>query len=245
MASGNFLELFVEDPETQNSLETVKGLLFVAVTGGLLYVLLGVWHRFAADRTQLKATFAGTVDLAKTLVGVRDPYTTDHERWMADIAIAVGREMGFDEDRLEGIRVAAELHDVGNVRVPLDILVKPSRLSAVEFKFIETHTEAGYEILKDIEFPWPVAEVALQHHERWNGSGYPRGLKGDAVCLEARIVAVADVIKAMISHRPYRPAHGIHKALAEIEGGRGILYDPNVADACLRLFREKAYAIPG
>ena len=203
-----------------------------------------VWYRFAADRARLKAAFARTVDLAKTLMGMRDPYTAGHERRMADIAVAVGREMGLDKDRLEGLRIAAELHDVGNVKVPLDILVKPSRLSAVEFKFIETHTESAYEILKDVEFPWPVAEVALQHHERWNGSGYPNGLKGDAACLEARIVAIADVVEAMASHRPYRPALGIDKALAEIESGRGTLYDPDVVDTCLRLFREKGYSIP-
>ena len=199
----------------------------------------------AAHNARIKAAFLGTVDLAMTLVGMRDPYTTGHERRAADIAVGIGREMGFDEDRLEGIRIAAELHDVGNARVPLDILVKPSRLSAVEFDFIKTHPQAGHEILKDIEFPWPVAEVALQHHERWNGGGYPNGLKGDAVGLEARIVAVADVVEAIASHRPYRPALGIDKALAEIENGRGTLYDPDVADACLRLFREKGYSIPG
>lgn len=198
----------------------------------------------AANNARLKAVFMGTVDLAMTLVGMRDPYTTGHERRAAGIAVGIGREMGFDQDRLEGIRIAAELHDVGNARVPLDILIKPSRLSPVEFDFVKTHTESAYEILKDVEFPWPVAEVALQHHERWNGSGYPNGLKGDAVGLEARIVAVADVVEAIASHRPYRPALGIDKALAEIENGRGTLYDPDVVDACLRLFREKGYSIP-
>lgn len=198
----------------------------------------------ADHNVRLKAAFLGTVDLAMTLVGMRDPYTTGHERRAAGIAVGIGREMGFDQDRLEGIRIVAELHDIGNARVPLDILIKPSRLSTVEFEFIKTHTESAYEILKDVEFPWPVAEVALQHHERWDGSGYPNGLKGDAVSLEARIVAVADVVEAMASHRPYRPALGIDKALAEIESGRGTLYDPDVVDTCLRLFREKGYSIP-
>lgn len=201
-------------------------------------------EQLAAHNARLKAAFLGTVDLAMTLVGMRDPYTTGHERRTAGIAVGIGREMGFDQDRLEGIRIAAELHDIGNARVPLDILIKPSRLSTVEFEFIKTHAESAYEILKDVEFPWPVAEVALQHHERWDGSGYPNGLKGDAVSLEARIVAVADVVEAMASHRPYRPALGIDKALAEIESGRGTLYDPDVVDTCLRLFREKGYSIP-
>ena len=162
-----------------------------------------------------------TVQVATTLSEMRDPYTAGHER-----------------------RVAGHLHDIGKISIPTEILAKPGKLSSAEFTLIKGHAQAGYDVLKDVEFPWPVAQVALQHHERMDGSGYPQGLKGEAILLESRIMAVADVIEAMSSHRPYRPGLGIAAALSEIERGRGTLYDANVADACLRLFREKGYTIP-
>lgn len=193
---------------------------------------------------QIETALMSTVKVAMTLSEMRDPYTAGHERRVAEIAVGIGAELGFDARRLEGLRVAGYLHDVGKITVPTEILAKPGKLSAPEFSLIKGHPEAGFEILKHVEFPWPVAEVALQHHERWDGSGYPRGLKGEAVLLEARIMAVADVTEAMASHRPYRPGLGIEKALAEIERGRGTAYDAVVADACLRLFREKGFTIP-
>ena len=193
---------------------------------------------------QLEKTLMGTVQVATTLSEMRDPYTAGHERRVAEIAVALGIELGFNKNRLEGLRVAGYLHDIGKITIPAEILSKPGKLSAVEFMLIQGHSQAGYDVLKGVEFPWPVAEITLQHHERMDGSGYPQGLKGEAILLEARIMAVADVVEAMSSHRPYRAGLGIEKALAEIERWRGTAYDANAADACLRLFREKRYQLP-
>lgn len=193
--------------------------------------------------TQLENIFVQTVGLATTLSEMRDPYTAGHEQRVAEIAVAIGQEMGLDKQMLEGLRIGGYLHDVGKMRIPIDILSKPGRLTASEYELIKEHARAGYEVLKEVEFPWPVAKIALQHHERFDGSGYPQGLKGHDILLEARITAVADVIESMASHRPYRPGKGITEALAEIERGKGTAYDPDVAEACLRLFREKGYTL--
>jgi len=193
---------------------------------------------------QLKAALMGAVGVATTISEMRDPYIAGHERRVAELAVAIGAELGFATDRLEGLQVAGHLHDVGKVTIPSEILSRPGKLSAVQYQMIQEHAQAGYDILKGVEFEWPVALVALQHHERMDGSGYPQGLKGEAILFEARIVAVADVVEAMSSHRPYRPGLGIDKALAEIERGRETSYDANVVDACLRLFREKHYLLP-
>ena len=193
--------------------------------------------------TQLEKAFMRTVEVATTLSEMRDPYTAGHERRVAEIAVAIGAELGFDARRQEGLRVAGYLHDIGKISLPAEILSKPTKLSRIEYQMIKGHAQASYDILKNVGFPWPVAEIALQHHERMDGSGYPQGLKGEAILLEARILAVADVVEAMSSHRPYRPGLGIEAALAEIERGRGTAYDANVADTCLRLFREKGYTI--
>lgn len=193
---------------------------------------------------QLKTAFMSTVEVATTLSEMRDPYTGGHERRVAEIAVAIGVELGWDEHRREGLHVAGHLHDIGKITIPAEILSKPGALSSIEYQLIQGHARASYEVLKMVEFPWPVAEVALQHHERMDGSGYPRGLKGEAIMIEARILAVADVVEAMASHRPYRDAHSIDKALAEIERGRATLYDPVVVDACLKLFREQGYTTP-
>ena len=193
---------------------------------------------------QLEAAFRSTVEVATSLGEMRDPYTAGHQRRVAGIAVAIGAALGFDVRRQEGLRVAGHLHDTGKIIIPAEILSKPGKLSAIEMQLVSAHSQAGYDVLKSVSFPWPVAQVALQHHERMDGSGYPQGLKGEAILLEARIVAVADVIEAMSSHRPYRPGLGIDAALAEIERGRGSLYDANVVDACLRLFREMRFQIP-
>ena len=192
---------------------------------------------------QLQAAFMRTVEVAMNLSELRDPYTVGHEKRVADIAVAIGRELGFDADRLEGLRVAGYLHDIGKITIPAEILSKPGRLTPPEFELVKTHARAGYDVLKDVGFPWPVAEVVLQHHERIDGSGYPQALVGDAIRLEARVMAVADVVEAMASHRPYRVGLGLEAALAEIARGQGAIYDPVVAAACLRLFRERGFRL--
>jgi PAS domain S-box-containing protein/putative nucleotidyltransferase with HDIG domain len=194
---------------------------------------------------QLEDSFMRTIEVATTLIEMRDPYTAGHEKRVALIAVAIGTEMGLDTQRIEGLRVGGYIHDIGKITIPVEILTKPSKLSEIEYMMIKGHPQAGYDILKNVDFPWPVADIAYQHHERMDGSGYPQGLKGEEILLEARITAVADVVEAMSTHRPYRPGLGIDKALAEIERGRGSSYDPQVADACLLLFREKGFVLPG
>ena len=194
--------------------------------------------------TQLQSSLMSTVEVATVLCEMRDPYTAGHERRVAEIAAAIGFELGLGEMQIKGLRVAGQLHDIGKIHIPAEILSKPGKISGAEYLLIKEHAKAGYDVLKAVEFPWPVAEVAWQHHERMDGSGYPRGLKGDEILLEARIMSVADVVEAMASHRPYRPGHGIDKALAEIERGSGTVYDSAVAEACLRLFREQCFVLP-
>ena len=194
--------------------------------------------------TKLESALRGTVQVASTMSEMRDPYTSGHERRVGEVAAAIGAELGLEQRRLEGLKVIGLLHDIGKFSVPAEILSKPGRLSHVEFELIKQHPERGYEILRDVEFPWPLAETVFQHHERLDGSGYPRGLKGDQILLEARILAVADTIEAMSSHRPYRPALRMEQALAVIEEGKGTKFDAAVVGACLRLCREKAYVPP-
>jgi PAS domain S-box-containing protein len=192
---------------------------------------------------QLLASLEQTIRAIANVVEVRDPFTAGHQQRVAALAAAIARELGMSEDRIHGLQLAATVHDVGKIQVPADILNKPSTLSAIEVRFIHIHSQVGHDILKDVSFPWPIAEVVLQHHERMDGSGYPRGLKGDEIMLEARIIAVADVVEAMASHRPYRPAFDIQVALREIEANAGVLYDADVARVCLRLFREMGYKL--
>lgn len=180
-----------------------------------------------------------TVNALAAAVEKRDPYTSGHQQRAARLACAIAGEMGdLDDSRIKGIMTAAIIHDIGKLYVPAEILTKPGRLTAIEFELIKTHPQAGYEILHEIEFPWPIARIVQQHHERMDGSGYPAGLAGEEILLEARIVGIADVVEAMSSHRPYRPGKGIETALQEISHGRGIVYDPQVVDSCLALFRN-------
>jgi len=179
------------------------------------------------------------VSAISVMTELRDPYTSGHERRVANICRAIGEKLGFSEDQLEGIRIMGFLHDIGKIAIPSEILNKPGKLSEIEFNLVKNHPEIGYEILKKLDFPWPVAAVARQHHERINGSGYLYGIKGREILLEAKILAVADVIEAICSHRPYRPALGVAKALEEIINNKGILYEPIVVDACVRLFQEE------
>lgn len=193
---------------------------------------------------RLETAVMGTVNAVSRMLEMRDPYTAGHQHRVGELAAAIAAEMGKDEEFQRGLRIAGSLHDIGKIVVPAEILSMPRRLSDVEYRMVQIHPQQGYEILKDIEFPWPVAEVAHQHHERIDGSGYPRGLRGEEISLSARISAVADVVESMASHRPYRAALGVEVALAEVEKGRGRIYDADAADACLRLFREKGYRLP-
>jgi HD-GYP domain-containing protein (c-di-GMP phosphodiesterase class II) len=174
---------------------------------------------------------------------MRDPYTSGHQARVADIAKEIARQMGLPEEQMQAIHLAGLVHDLGKIRIPAEILSKPSRLNEVEYKLIKMHPQAGYDILKGVDFSWPIAGMVLQHHERMDGSGYPQGLKGDEILPGARILIVADVVEAMSSHRPYRPGLGIDTALAEIVRGRGTHYDPQVVDACVALFKESGYVI--
>ena len=185
----------------------------------------------------------GIVQAMVMAVEARDPYTAGHQRRVAHLATAIAEEMGLSRDVIDGVRYASMIHDIGKISVPAEILSKPMRLSAPEMGLVQTHSRSGFDILKDIDFPWPIATIILQHHERLDGSGYPGGLKGAAICVEARILGVADVVDAIASHRPYRPARGADAALDDLTAQRGVLYDPSVVDACVTLFREKGFAL--
>jgi len=189
----------------------------------------------------LRKAIQGTVQAMALTVETRDPYTAGHQQRVADLSRRIAVELQWLPDQVEGLYLAALIHDVGKISIPAEILSKPARLTDLEYRMIIPHPKAGYDILKPIAFTWPIAEIVFQHHERWDGSGYPRGLARQDILMEARILAVADVVEAMAFHRPYRPALGIDAALEEISKNRGFLYDPDVVDACLRLFSEKGF----
>jgi PAS domain S-box-containing protein/putative nucleotidyltransferase with HDIG domain len=191
--------------------------------------------------TKLKKSLDGSIQMAAAVTEMRDPYTAGHQLRVAKLATAIASEMGLDSEQVDGVHFGSLIHDVGKIAIPAEILSKPGRLTEIEFMLIKTHPQAGYNILKGIDFPWPVAQMILHHHERLDGSGYPGGLKGDEIILEAKILVVADVVEAMSSHRPYRPGLGIEAALEEIERGRGMYYDPHVVDVCVHLFHDKKF----
>ncbi|MGA3263687.1 MAG: HD domain-containing phosphohydrolase [Terracidiphilus sp.] len=199
----------------------------------------------ATTRKQLTEALSAMVAPMVAAMEMRDPYTSGHESRSADIAVAIGREMGWPEERLEGLHVAAQIHDIGKISIPAEILTKPTRLTAGEWGLIHEHPDTGYIILKDIPFAWPVAEIVRQHHERLDGSGYPLGLKGDAILPEAKILAVADIVEAMASHRPYRPAIKMNIVLQQIEKQAGSQLDAEAVRACAALFRKKRLVLPG
>jgi len=192
----------------------------------------------------LRKAVGTTIQVMVSAVETRDPYTAGHQIRSADLSRAIATEMGLSSEKIEGIRMAGSIHDIGKLSIPAEILSKPTKLSEIELSLIREHARQGYEILKNVESPWPLAEMVFQHHERMDGSGYPRNLKGNEILMEARIIAVADVVEAMASYRPYRPGLGIDAALNEIEKNRGILYDADAVDICLRMFREKGYELP-
>ncbi|MCX6004791.1 MAG: PAS domain S-box protein [Chloroflexi bacterium] len=214
---------------------------------GLRGIARDVTDRTKAEEELKKAldtiniTLEGTIEAIAMMSELRDPYTAGHQRMVTELAIAIADEVGMPLNHKPGLRVAGLLHDIGKVRVPSEILSKPGKLSTLEMGLAKAHAEAGYEIVKAIKFPWPVCRIIIEHHERIDGSGYPHGLKGDQITPEAKILAVADVVEAMMSHRPYRPALGEERALDEITRNKGTLYDETVADACIRLFTEKGF----
>ncbi len=216
---------------------------------GIIAVVRDITERYKTEvRLQhsyerLQKSMEGAVQTIAMISEVRDPYTSGHQQHVARLAAAIASEMGLPETQVTAIQMAGALHDIGKINIPTEILSKPGKLKQIEFDLIRTHPGVGREILKTIDFPWPVCKMVLQHHERLDGSGYPDGLKSEDICLEAKILAVADVVDAMSFHRPYRPACGIRDALEEISNNRGMLYDAEVVDVCLRLFKEKGFKL--
>jgi len=203
-------------------------------------LLLEINERKQAEE-KLKKTLDASIQTMSKIIEVKDPYTAGHQQRVSQLTTAISKELNLSPDKIKGIRIASLLHDIGKISVPTEILSKTTTLSDIEFSLIKGHSQAGSDILKAIDFSYPVANIVLQHHERLDGSGYPNNLKGDKILLEARILGVADVVEAMSSHRPYRPSLGIDAALEEISQNRGILYDPEVVDVCLKLFKEKGF----
>lgn len=214
-------------------------------TFGVQYVVHDLSGRKRAEREEarvageLRRALGSIINVVAATVEMRDPGTAGHQKRVANLARAIGAEMGLPAETIEAIRFAGVVHDVGKTSIPAEILSKPGRLSEDERRLVREHARFGFEILRNVEFPWPIAEIVRQHHERLDGSGYPRGLKGTEILIEARIIAVADVMEAMASHRPYRPSLGIEAALAEITAQRGVLYDERAVDACLKIFAER------
>jgi PAS domain S-box-containing protein/putative nucleotidyltransferase with HDIG domain len=216
------------------------------VTGSVV-VIRDITKRLEAEEKtiesleKLRKAMGGMIQAMAFTVEKRDPYTAGHQRRVADLARTIAKEMRLPPDKIDGIRLAGVIHDIGKIAVPSEILSKPGTLNEIEFNLIKRHPDTGYDILKNIDFPWPIAEIVRQHHERIDGSGYPRGIKGDEITLEARILAVADVVEAMASHRPYRASLGLDKALEEITVNQGTKYDPDVVRICISLFTDKKY----
>ena len=190
---------------------------------------------------RLQRAIEGAINAVALTTEIRDPYTAGHQHRVAKLACSIGRELGLSNQQIEGVRVAGTLHDIGKIYVPAEILSRPGRLRQNEINLVKDHSQVGYDLLSTIEFPWPVAKIVLQHHERINGSGYPLGLSGDEILIEAQIMSVADVVEAMASHRPYRPALSIEEALLEISQQRGVLYSPEAVDACIKVFTQKGF----
>ncbi len=213
----------------------------ILVTGVDITSRIKVEEKLRRNYKKLQRILDGTVNALASVVEKRDPYTAGHQRRVSLLCCAIAGELGLPDEQIEGIRIASLLHDIGKLHVPAEILNKPVQLDEIEMKIVKTHPQVGYEILAEVEFSWPVSKIVLQHHERVKGYGYPHGLTGDDICLEGKILGVADVVEAMVSHRPYRPARSIDEALEEIIQNAGALYDPEVVSICVKLFREKKF----
>lgn len=218
-----------------------------SVSKGEVIVIHDISERYRSQQElfyswqKLQQAFEGTIQALALTIEIRDPYTAGHQRRVSELATAMAKELGWSLDQIQAIRIAGDIHDIGKISIPAEILSKPSKLTEVEYSLIKTHPQVGYDILKNVDFPWPIAQIVLQHHERLDGSGYPAGLSGDSILPEAKILAVADTVEAMASHRPYRPALGLERALAEILKYKGILYDAEAVDACFNLFRRHQF----
>lgn len=201
------------------------------------------WLDTKLQRTidNFRTVFNSIMQIMVAAVEARDPFNIGHQFRSAELAYAIAEEVGLTQEQMDGLKMAGSIHDIGKLSVPLEVLAKPAKLTDLEFSLVKEHAGNGYEILKNIQSPWPLAQIVQQHHERMDGSGYPKNLRGDEILVEARILAISDVVESMVSRRPYRPALGIVKAMKEVEANKGRLYDDAAADACLKLFREKGY----
>lgn len=193
------------------------------------------------SQQKLEKIMNATIETISKIVDTRDPYTAGHQHRVCQLSSCIARELKFPKEKIEAVRIAALIHDIGKIGIPSEILAKPSKLTDIELNLIREHSRIGYDILKTIDFPYPIATIILQHHERNDGSGYPNHLKGDKILLVSKIIGIADVVESMCSHRPYREALGIKKALHEISRNKDILYEPIVADVCIELFRNKRF----
>ena len=202
-------------------------------------------RKLQESQEQQRRTLVDFITTLGATVELRDPYTAGHQRRTADLAGAIARQLQWPQEQIEGLYLASVVHDFGKIRVPTEILCKPGKLKDLEFRLVQEHSKTSYDILQSISFPWPIAQTVYQHHERLDGSGYPQGLHGPDILPEAKVLAVADVVEAMMSHRPYRASLGPEVALQEIETHRGTLYQAEVVDVCVRLFREQGYRLPG
>ena len=234
------INIYIEEKHKQNKREEEFLCSVADVLAGIIK------RKQAEDEIQqnlhdLRQAIEGSIELTTLMVEAKDPYTAGHQRRVSILSYAIAKEMNLSEKQIEGTKIAGLIHDLGKISIPSEILSKPGRITDIEFSLIKNHPQAGYDILKRVKFPWPIAQIVLQHHERIDGSGYPSGLSGEKILIEARILGVADVVEAISSHRPYRPALGIDKALEEISQNKGILYDPKAVEACLKLFKEKGF----
>ena len=242
------LAIHAREPDTFDELEAKR---LMGLADDLAYGIIAIRTRIeriqAGEQIELhvgklQKALSGTIQVVASTVEVRDPYTAGHQRRVAMLARAIAEMMALSENQIEGIYMAGVVHDLGKIYVPAEILSKPSRLNDIEFNLIRTHSQVGYDLLKTIDFPWPIAKIVHQHHERLNGSGYPQGLSDEQILIEAKILSVADVVEAMASHRPYRPARGIDLALDHIQEEKNNLYDPLAVDSCMKLFTERNFA---
>ncbi len=230
---------FIEKPiRLAEIVARLKRVLFERQTRGKLKQTA---NELQSNAERFQKAMEGSVQAIALAVEMRDPYTSGHQNRVADLASAIGREMRLSEDRIYGLQMASLIHDLGKLTIPGEILCKPGRLSGPEYAMIKTHVQSGYDILKKIDFPWPLADIVLQHHERMDGSGYPNALAGEAIMIEARILSVADVFETIGSHRPYRPSLGLKKAMGELANNSGTLYDPDVVSACLGLVEDDGF----